>query len=729
MGSNVAGLAAQDVKDLQETVNPVEESDLSIVIVGYRSREPLEGCLASIRDTAGPGVETILVDNASDDGTSEFVRRAFPEVRVFENRTNLGYSRAVNQGIRESRGRYVLVLNPDIRVRPDALHKLTGFMGEHADAGMAAAKLLNDDGTVQDSCRRFYTIWTLLLRRTFLGKIFRNSAALRSYLMSDFDHESSREVDWVIGACMMVRRKALADFGLMDERFFLYFEDVDWCYRAWKSGWKVYYVAEAVMKHRYARASAAKIPSRQLVAHVISLFHFYEKWGGVAYWMKRHRTSIRRAALLVSDVVAVNGAFALAYLLRSSLRGLLSKPMFGVGIYQTFLVFANIVLLFSFALFGLYDRRTEREDGADVLLRATRATAVAAVILMASTFLTSQTLYSRVLVAVFCVLTVLLVTVFRMGLRTAHRAVQAGSFDLRRLVIVGGGPEAERMAGRVLRSAETGYDLAGMVATESGPSTDFGVPVLGTLDDLPEILEEHRIGEVIFADPGLSNERIADFLIRTRHSPVDVKMLSGFSDTLTLRARVEEFLDLPIVSFEREAMLRVGAGAKRAADVTAALVLAALWSPFLAVTSVVTGLSGRGAPLERITRVGHENTAFQMFILRHEDDPGPLRRFLVRHGLSSFPQVLNVIRGEMSFVGPRPLTPEAAGGLSTRAGIRFDARPGVTGPSRTSLSVAEIEGVDSTDIETYYVQSWSLGGDIRILLRWMGKCLSGRCST
>ncbi len=725
----MVGVAATDGEDLSDIVRSPETPDLSIVIVGYRSLEPLRECLPSIRETAGPGVETILIDNASGDGTAAFVEREFPEVRYFRNSTNVGYSRAVNQGIREALGRYVLVLNPDIKVLPRALERLLRFMDERGDAGIAAGKLLNADDTVQDSCRRFYTFWTLILRRTFLGRVFSRSPALRRYLMADFDHDHSREVDWVIGACMMVRKEALSDIGLMDERFFLYFEDVDWCYRTWKSGWKVYYVADAVMKHRYARESAKRGPSKQLVAHMISLFHFYEKWGKVAYLMKRHRTAIRRGVLLVSDVVAINGAFTLSYLLRSSLKGLLSKPMFGVNVYAPFIVFSNIVLLVSFALVGLYDRRTEREDGPDILLRATRATAVAAVMLMASTFLASQTVYSRVLVGVFCVLTILIVTLLRMALRAAHRAVQAGSFDLRRVVVVGQGPDAERTAGRILGRHGAGYDLVGLIESDGGRGSGSGVPVVGTLDALPSLLEEQRIDEVIFADPTLSNDRIADFLLRTRHSQVDVKMLSGFSDILTLRARVEEFLSLPIVSFEREALLRAGAGLKRTADAAGSVLLLALWAPALGVMSVVTVVSGRGAPLETVERVGRNRARFGMYVLRPSVDGGALRRFAVRHGLSTFPQLLNVLVGDMSLVGPRPLAPEEEAGLGERDAMRLDARPGLTGPSvPVGPDEREAGGAATRDIETYYVQSWSLGGDVRILLRWIGRCLTGRCS-
>jgi GT2 family glycosyltransferase/lipopolysaccharide/colanic/teichoic acid biosynthesis glycosyltransferase len=705
-----------------------EAKDLSVIVVGYNSSRPLSACLDALarNPAANADTETIVVDNNSSDGTATLVRENFPGVRLFENSTNLGYSRAVNQGIREARGRYILVLNPDVTVLPGALDRLLEFMDSHPAAAIAGAKLLNEDGSVQESCRRFYTFWTLILRRTFLGTVFRNGRTIRRYLMRDFDHEEPREVDWVIGACMTVRREALADIGLMDERFFLYFEDVDWCYRTWHSGWKVFYVSDAVMRHRYARESARSGFSRQLLAHLLSLLHFYEKWGKVLYRMKRYRGVMRRTALLLADVVAINGAFALSYAIRSSLRGFLEKPMFGVQVYGTFLAFANIVLVFSFALFGLYDSRTEREGGPDILIRAFQATSVAAIILMASTYITSQTVYSRILVGLFCLLTIALATLLRMVLRRLHLLVRAGSFDLRRVVIVGRGQTAQRMAGRILGSSELGYDLVGLVDA-GGETVDSGVPVIGELDALPELIEEQRIGEVIFAEPGLSNERVADFLLRARRSAVDVKMVSGLAGILTQRARVEEFLDLPIVSFEREALLHAGAGVKRLVDVLAAVILIAAWSPVLAVTAGVTAFSGRGCPFGSEPRVGLRGSAFGMRTFKRAERAGRLRRFAVRHGLDGFPKLVNVLRGEMSLVGPEPLTPSVADSLDARARLRFDARPGICALSNVSLLETSPSGDDSIALEAYYVQSWSLGGDLRIALRWLARCVVGRC--
>jgi len=721
----VVGMAPEGREDTAEAVAERAGPQVSIVIVGYNSLPELGECLASVRDTgASVRLETIVVDNASSDGTVEYVRREFPYTRVVANGTNLGYSRAVNQGIAEARAPYALVLNPDIVVREGALERLLAFMEERPDAGIAGSKLLNPDGTLQYSCRRFYTFWTLVLRRTPLGRFFEKGRTISRYLMLDYDHEQSSEVDWVIGACMMVRKKALSDFGGMDERFFLYFEDVDWCYRVWQSGWKVYYVADSVMQHRHARESARPGLSRQLITHGLSMVHFYEKWGKAIYGLKKYRRVLTNSVLLVSDLLAINAGFSLAYVLRSSLRGLLTKPMFGVSVYSTFLAFANLIFVFSYAFFGLYGSTIERERASDITLRVFRATVVAAIILMASTFLTSQIVYSRVLVGAFCVLAVVLTVLLRVVLRKTHGLVRAGRFDLTRAAVVGTDDTSRRVAERLLAHEALGYDVAGLV-TVDGVEAEPGFPVLGGLDELPGLIEKHRIGEVIFADPSVSHDRIADFLLRARKTGVDVKMVSGLTGILTQRARVEEFMDLPVVSFEREALLRAGAGTKRVLDVAGAAVLIALWAPVLALSCLVTLLTRRRAPVTTIERAGLGGRTFRMYVLHPTSRPSALRRFVLRRGLSLVPASVNVIRGEMSFVGPQAVAPVRVEDLGLRDRLRFDARPGMIGLAQVSVGEGHVSEDELAALDAYYVQDWSLGGDAKILMRWLAQCALG----
>ena len=714
----------------KEVAGSGAELDLSIIIVGYNSAEPLAACLRSL--AACPDAvsrEVLVVDNASSDNTAEMVRRDFPLVEFHENTANVGLSRAVNRGIRASRGRHILVLNPDIEARPGSLDELVAFMDATPEAGLAGAKLINTDGTLQLSCRSFYTFWTLLLRRTFLGKLFRKSGAIRRHLMLDYDHESPRKVDWVLGACMLVRRAAMADVGAMDERFFLYFEDVDWCYRMWRGGWTVWYVPGSVMDHRHARESARPGLNRLLIAHLISLLHFYEKWGGVIYRMKKHRRILLTTLSLAADLVAVNAGFVLAYALRSSLRGLLTKPLFGLGVYDTFIIFANIVFILVFAFFGLYSGRRDRESSADVAVRVGRAAIVAGVVLMASTFLASTTVYSRLLVGAFCVIVVVLDVALRGVLRWIQNQARAGRFDLTRVAVVGTGSTAMLLAERIAAAPELGYDLAGLVSErprDARTNEGLAVPVIGHLEELPELIERQRLEEVIFAEPELSSTEIADFLIRARRSTVDVKMVSDLTNLLTQRARVEEFLDVPIVAFEREALLGVQAGFKRAADLLGASALLAVSSPVLAIAALGAATQRR-ALFTRAERVGRGERTFAKWGLHEQRPPGALRRYAERHGLTRVPELLNVVTGDMSLVGPAPLGQAEADECSARDRVRFDARPGITGLSQVA-SAAHAVRDRGMALDAYYVQNWSLGGDLRIIMRWWLLCLGGRCA-
>jgi lipopolysaccharide/colanic/teichoic acid biosynthesis glycosyltransferase len=343
---------------------------------------------------------------------------------------------------------------------------------------------------------------------------------------------------------------------------------------------------------------------------------------------------------------------------------------------------------------------------------------------MASTFLISVTAYSRVLVGAFCVLAVVLTVGLRMGLRKLHGLVRAGRFDLTRAAVVGTGETARRVAERLLAHSALGYDLAGLVATDDGERPP-GFTVIGRLEDLPELIEKHRIGEVIFADPQVSHDKIADFLLKARRSAVDVKMVSGLTAILTQRAKVEEFLDLPVVAFEREALLRAGAGIKRALDAAGATLLIVAWAPLLVVTSVATLLGRRTGPLSSVQRAGLGGKTFNMHILNHTDEPSGLRRFTLRHGLSVFPSVINVLKGEMSFVGPQADAPVDPATLSLRGRLRFDARPGITGLARVSAAEGKSSADELAALDAYYVQDWSLGGDTKILMRWFMQCLLG----
>ena len=265
--------------------------DIAVIIVNWNAREDLRVCLASLDAEPRPRVSYAVwvVDNASEDGSAAMVAAEFPGVHLITNSENLGFSKANNQAIARTESRYVFLLNSDAAIHPGALDALAAYANSHAQAGILGPKVLNPDGTLQYSCRRFPSLGAGFFRNTYLGRLFPNNSYARDYLMTDFDHNRDKGVDWVSGCAMLIRRETIDQIGALDERFYMYCEDVDICQRVWDSGQEVVYVPEAVVTHAIGRSSD-KNADKMIV-------EFHRSW--YEYDLKRHPRSsaMRRAAV------------------------------------------------------------------------------------------------------------------------------------------------------------------------------------------------------------------------------------------------------------------------------------------------------------------------------------------------------------------------------------------------------------------------------------------------
>lgn len=256
---------------------------LSIVITAYKTRGLVRQLLKGI--FAFPlkhSFEIILVDNHSQDGTEQLVTEEFPHVTYLQLPFNQGLAKANNAGIRKSSGDYILILNPDIAIFQNEIDKLVDFMDTHPHAGIAAPKLLNPDKSLQYSTMRFPRWYTPLLRRTPFGRLPRTKKYLLAYIMKEWNHNSSRTVEWVLGAAMLIRASSLREVGLQDENFFLYFEDVDWCKRFWKKKWEVWYAHDVEFIH-YHRRESAEYPGVKGIINPITKIHI-QSW--IRYFKK-----------------------------------------------------------------------------------------------------------------------------------------------------------------------------------------------------------------------------------------------------------------------------------------------------------------------------------------------------------------------------------------------------------------------------------------------------------
>jgi len=246
--------------------------DLSIIIVNWNTKNLLCQCIDSLTQTLKKiDTEVFVVDNGSTDGSVEAVREKFPGVRLIENSDNMGFARANNQALPVSKGRYLLLLNPDTQVKDEAIERMLFFMDAHPEAGVAGAQLLNADGSKQNSIANFPSLATELLNKSLLRWFFPDK-----FPGKETDYPGPVEVDSVIGACMVVRREAVGQVGLLDEEYFLFLEETDWCYRIKKAGWKIYHIPQAEVFHLQGKSAEAE-KGKARIEYYRSRYHYFRK--------------------------------------------------------------------------------------------------------------------------------------------------------------------------------------------------------------------------------------------------------------------------------------------------------------------------------------------------------------------------------------------------------------------------------------------------------------------
>jgi N-acetylglucosaminyl-diphospho-decaprenol L-rhamnosyltransferase len=240
-------------------------SSVSVVVVTYNALPWIEPCLESVR-----GCELIVVDNGSSDGTPALVRRLFPEAHLIEQE-NRGLGAGLNAGMRAASGSRLLLLNSDAWVVGDAVAKLVGVLERDPEVAVVAPRLLNQDRTLQRSVRGFPTPWRLATEYFFLRKLAPRSRLLNAFYGAGFRHDEERAVEFVKGAALLVRRQAFEQVGGFDERFFLFSEEVDWCYRFHEAGWKIVFTPAAEAVHVGGASHAGRLFREQVQGHLLFL--------------------------------------------------------------------------------------------------------------------------------------------------------------------------------------------------------------------------------------------------------------------------------------------------------------------------------------------------------------------------------------------------------------------------------------------------------------------------
>lgn len=699
---------------------------LSLLIVNYNTAALLRECLESARpEVEAIGAEVVVVDNASPDGSADMVARDFPWVRLLRNTFNVGYATAINQAMEEARSELFFILNADILFPEGSIARLIEFAEEHPEAGIIGPRLVYPDGRLQYSCRTFYTLPILLLRRTSLGRLFPRHPLVRDHLMTDFDHESVREVDWVLGAAMVVNKRAVEEVGPMDGRYFLYLEDVDWCFRMHQAGWKVLYCPGAEITHYYRQGSReGGLLERDVLVHVESAIRYYDKWSRLLHTVRRYLASVRSTAWALLDAAILAGS---------------------CGVSKAPVTWLPVVLHYPVArLRGLGPPLTG-EAWSDVLGRCALTMMTTLVLTAALPWAAGRMLppllQSRADTLFAFVAATLLLSLTRSAAGTLRKHLSSRRLAQTRVIIAGTDERAREIARRMASDLDLGYDVAGFV----GPKSDVS-PRLGTLEDLPGLVPRERIQEAVFVRGEESLEDLLVPIVECRRKGVHVRVVLHSPEGHLFDLKTQEFcdelsLDLPGTPLEGLSRL-----VKRTIDITLSLLLLALTLPLMAAIALILGLRRRGPVLETETRLGRDAEPFEMLRFRTgqhpaTDDPdeesgqedvsglepppdGPFEAFLRRHKLDEIPQLWNVLSGEMSLVGPRPPLPQEVPGWHPWHRARFQALPGITGLWQVDKE-RKWRFDQMMQLDLFYILNWSPRLDAQILFRTVGVMLTG----
>jgi len=287
--------------------------DISVIIVTWNAKKYIGDCLKSVQEQhTGLSMETIVVDNASTDGTPDLVRDEFPDVKLIENQKNLGFAKANNVGIRESTGRYLFLINPDVIVLPGCIKSLIAHLEHDTSIGLVGPRMLDADRIVRRSTMRFPTPWSAFCRALALDAIFQGSKTFGAYLMSDFKHDKTLDVDILNGWFWGTRRDALNRVGGLDEQLFMYGDDLDWSYRFHQAGYRRLYCADAEAIH-FGGGTTAKAPI---------YFYIERQRADIQFWKKYHgrlAVTFYLLTVLINESIRVLG-HSIVYVFNRSAR-------------------------------------------------------------------------------------------------------------------------------------------------------------------------------------------------------------------------------------------------------------------------------------------------------------------------------------------------------------------------------------------------------------------------
>lgn len=529
--------------------------ELSIIIVNYNVKEFLQNLVHSLQKAVSKiNHEIIVVDNASDDGSVEFIREKFPQINLIVNQTNLGFSKANNVALKAARGKFILLINPDTIVSEDTITKMIEFLSEHTDAGLAGCKILNPDGSLQLACRRsFPGPWTSFCKVTGLSTLFPKSKLFAKYNLTYLDENSTYEVDAISGSFMMMKREVYEKVGGFDEQFFMYGEDLDLCYRIQKNGYKVYYYSGTQIIHykgestKRSSLDETKIfydAMHLFVKKHFSSFYLIEVILRSAIGFRKFFAFLGQRKLvfigIILDIIFFNISLISAeklYLRFTSWKGF---PEFS---YPLILVIPVSIHILIAALIGVYRKNSFS------ILKNSGAIVISFFIISSLTFFFKQFAYSRAVVIITYIFLLISLAGWRIILKLFFKVGLEIAPSSKKTLIVGTNKTAIMIADKLQKKFIDDHIIQGLIGyshKDIGNAIE-GYDIVGSLDNINKLIIDKKINEVIFSPDELSYNQMMSIVSHNTSAGVDFKLIGSNLDFLVGKASVSVLDDIPLI--------------------------------------------------------------------------------------------------------------------------------------------------------------------------------------
>jgi len=685
--------------------------DLTIIIVNYNVKEFLEQSIISIKKSCSNiEYELFVVDNASSDGSIEIIQKKFPEVKLIANTENRGFAAANNQAITRAQGYYILLINPDTIVQEDTFSIILNFFHNHPDCGMVGCKILNPDGSLQLACRRsFPTPWVAFTKIIGLSKLFPGNKLFGRYNLSYLDPDETYEVEAISGSFMFFRRQVIKDIGYLDESFFMYGEDLDWCFRIREAGWKIYYLPETKIIH-FKGESSKKSESDLILQfyRAMKLFvekHYHHRYLDVPQWLLMLGITLRASLTFLSkffiwilpeliDFVLLNLAMILGILIRFHHLVHLRAYLIVMAVYSS-------IWLLCLMLVGSYGRTKYSS------LRTIYGVLVGLILNTSLTFFFNQYAFSRAVVLISGALNILFLGGWRFGLKILSRLrifpfkdVLGKTLLGRRALIVAPAKSGQRIAAKLKQRLDTGYEVCGIVypGKSSINEKQQEVPFLGDLKYLDAIIGQTHAQEIIFSTEQISYDQILEIIAHTRRRGLNFKLIPSSMDVIIGKASIEYIGDLPIMEIDYKLNQPINIYTKRMFDIIISFFGLVFFLPEIMFLKLVKRIKLKKKQIFTVNLK-------QVSITEFSDASLTIRQ-------KKLPYLWFVLMGKLSIVGSEII--EVNDHKQPKSSIEL--KPGLTGLFQINKQNS-LADIDRERYNLYYLKNYSLLLDIEIIIK------------